>query len=109
MATVHGKARLEGDVLTVTRCYESGVPCTRKYTVTRLDPAPEIGFPAIRLTREDGHSYDLIRTPDGWTCECWDFKARREDHGEFCKHLRAAEATGVIEKQAVGLMPGEKP
>jgi hypothetical protein len=64
------------------------------YRVSNLDPDPEIGSPAVRLTQADGKSYDLIRTAQyGWTCECPDFKRRREAKGLLCKHLKAALKT----------------
>lgn len=66
------------------------------YRVDKLNPNPEIGSPALRLTQADGKSYDLIRGPFGWTCECPDYLNRREGKVDTdgkplrCKHLKAA-------------------
>lgn len=80
--------------ITVDRRYESGRPnLVTRYVVSNLDPDPSIGSPAVRLTQEDGSSYDLIRTRHGWTCECPDFVNRRERKGLLCKHLKAAFRT----------------
>lgn len=74
---------------------------TDVYSWTILDPDPEIGSPALRLTKADGSNYDLIRRPWGWDCECPDFKHRREGKDkDGCKHIRACRAVGLLKEEA---------
>jgi hypothetical protein len=66
------------------------------YDVQILDPDPSIGAPAVRLIQADGSSYDVIRRPFGWTCECKDWLTRRVNSGEPCKHIAAVTKAGVL-------------
>jgi hypothetical protein len=103
---VHGSAIFYRETmeLVVKRVFRNGsrfeaVKWTR-YKVSHLEPNPEIGSPAVRLTQSDGSSYDLIRTVHGWTCECPDFVNRRERKGLKCKHLKAVLKAGVLSEVA---------
>lgn len=75
-------------------------PIDTAYRVDPLDVHPDIGTAAVRLVvllGENFSSYDLVRRPWGWTCECPDFVKRKSDKGDVCKHLGAALAAGVID------------
>ncbi len=70
------------------------------YTVTWLDPSVEIGFPAWRLTRTGGVSYDVILKPTGAECGCGDWvwcRANKDPRG--CKHILGLKAVGLLRAQ----------
>lgn len=121
MAAVHGKAKLEGDVLEITRHFETGRATERKYRVAQLADHPAIPGPAFALTvlNPDGSIFDgrqyadggdmnsrpwvytVARTATGIECDCADWTYRRQNDAEPCKHGKSL--------QAVGKMPGGKP
>ncbi len=81
-APVHGKAKLtrtdQADILSIETTTAKGKTLTRQYIVERLDPDPEIGYPALHLIRlkdgtPDGVIYNLILRPHGAECDCDDF------------------------------------
>ena len=85
---VKGKARLTISV--------SGKPET-VYTLHWLDPNPEVAYPAWRLTKADGTSYDVALLPHGAECTCEDFiwcRANKDPKG--CKHCAALRAVGLL-------------
>lgn len=92
---VSGSARLDGDKLTVKVNTKKG-PKETVYWVTRLDPHPNCGFPALKLVKSDGSSYELIRTPFGITCSCADYIFCRENTEKKCKHAEAGRACGLL-------------
>lgn len=71
-------------------------PNTTVYTVSRLSPHPQVGHPAYRLTKEDGTTYDVIRTAHGWVCCCPDFTYCRGNHEKGCKHTAAV--AGLVQQ-----------
>ena len=102
---VSGKARLEGDRLTITtyhqRVRKGGeiveYEKVKTYRYERLDPHPEIGCPAIRLTQDDGTTYDVILRPWGAECECADFHYCRDHKDEKgCKHVAALRGVNLL-------------
>lgn len=93
-----GSAKLSGNVLTIRMVRADGRVDETDYEVQRLDGHPDIGFPAVRLIKADGSSFDLLRTKHSWQCECPDFANRRQHKGEECKHIRALAAVGLIQR-----------
>lgn len=95
--SVHGRANLEGSILTITRKLNNGQTVTKTYRVEKMIPQSVIADPLIRLHGHDGRTFD-IGCADGFCfCDCWDFLSRRERRDpEGCKHIRAARATGLI-------------
>lgn len=61
------------------------------YRHETLDPNPAIGSPALRLTKQDGSTYDVIRREFGWDCEC----VRCVRFGQ-CKHLESLRLLGLL-------------
>ncbi len=70
----------------------------KRYGLEELSPHPEVGSPAYRLTPESSSSepYDVILTATGWECGCADWNYRHRNDGEFCKHVAALFAVGLL-------------
>lgn len=100
---VEGSTRLNADGSWTIRRSGLGPKRNREssetYMPAVLDPHPDVGGAAVRLTKTDGSgdTYDLLKTEFGWTCECEDFVNRRQHAGEWCKHLLAARHHGLID------------
>ena len=85
---VHGKAKLDGNQLTVTVTLKSGREVTTTYTVERIERT-------IRLTKQDGATYEVsFNRRDQPRCSCGDLTFRDREGG--CKHLRSLVAVGLI-------------
>lgn len=96
--TPHGKVkRMDAEHFAIVTRWGKRI-VSQVYHYQALDPNPAVGSPAIRLTKTvgatSGESYDLIRRPHGWDCEC----PRFARYGK-CKHLAAARAIGLIGAQ----------
>lgn len=69
----------------------------KTYDVAALDPSPEVGSPAYRLTKRDGSgSHDVILTAHGPECSCGDFNFRRRNEKIACKHIETLRARGFL-------------
>lgn len=97
--SVHGQARLNGNILTIERHLQNGHVVTKTYRVEKMIPQSVIADAMIRLHKPDGKSYDL-GIADGYAfCGCFDFLGRRENRDpEGCKHIRACKACGLLVK-----------
>ena len=98
MDDVHGSAHYDPatGLLTVRRRFKARPDLVTVYDCVILDSHPSIGSPAVRLTKADGSSFDLLKTRLGWVCECQDFVQRRQAQGLLCKHLKAVLNAGVL-------------
>lgn len=100
--TAHYDAETSTLTLHAVTC--AGRKVDSSYRVERLEPHPEIGFPAIRLHKLDKKAgtlwetmYDLIKTAHGYECSCGDWMVQYGIEGPpSCKHLRAALACGLL-------------
>lgn len=63
------------------------------YAVTRLT---ECANPTWRFRKSGGKSYDVSLTEFGWSCGCWDWLSRKEDHGTDCKHIAAVRGIATV-------------
>jgi hypothetical protein len=68
---------------------------TVEYRVVDHKPDPRVAFPAFKLVKEDGESYDVGMNEFGPFCSCPDSDYRRR----ACKHLKAAQAVGLIPRE----------
>lgn len=94
-APVTGTCRL---ILTIT-VETDGHPNTTCYSLLKLDPHPQVGHPAWRLTKETSEHYDVILTPHGAECSCADWTYRRNHKDALgCKHVRALRAVGLLKE-----------
>lgn len=60
-------------------------------------PAHDSGSVAVRLTKPDGTTYDVVLDRYGLLhCDCGDYEFRRINTAEACKHGKALLAEGLI-------------
>ena len=66
------------------------------YHARPFDPQGE-GTQAVRLTKPDGTSYDLVRTHEGLgICDCPDYVVRKDGTAKVCKHIVAVVMAGLM-------------
>lgn len=95
--SVHGRATLDGSILTIERDLENGHTVTKTYRVEKMIPQSVIADPSIRLHGHDGRTFDIGWADGYWFCDCHDFLSRRENRDpEGCKHIRAVKACGLV-------------
>jgi hypothetical protein len=82
--------------MTIKVKHESGRVETTRYQLELLAIDESIGKFAVRFNKPTGGSYDMMENEFGWTCECPDFKGRRERWGMLCKHLKALKKTTAL-------------
>jgi predicted nucleic acid-binding Zn finger protein len=67
-----------------------------EYGVERLDPGAS-GSAAVRLHKESGDHYDVLRADELVSCSCADFVFRVEGRSDgMCKHGAAAVRAGLL-------------
>lgn len=100
VTAVHGRAKLDGNKLTITVETETRGLVTETYHVERITPHPAVAFAAFRLTKLQGGAsserYDVHHDSYGLSCDCSDFLWRRERAGLPCKHCAAVAAVGLL-------------
>ena len=97
---VTGSARLDGDILTITKIRQGLKDLVTRYRVEHIDSHPEIGYPAIRLVKlrsddsDDDYVYDVLLTSSGPLCDCGDCTHRDRE----CKHIKALIAVRLLRR-----------
>jgi hypothetical protein len=54
---------------------------------------------SFRLRKDDGTCHIVSETLEGCTCTCLDYVKVRSVKGAHCKHLKAALAVGLFDRQ----------
>lgn len=70
-----------------------------QYQIENLFPDADLADPAFRLVKNDGKEYTVHVDKWGCHCDCPDAHWRKDKRGEFCKHLSAMAAVGLIPEE----------